>query len=111
VKYHPRMNAELAKELRIMRATMELSFQALAELYDIGESAVQSAVHGRTFRDAGGPIEPPGTREYWTKRQPARHGTTSMYSKGCRCEPCAEANRARCKDWRAEVNYAAPRGH
>jgi hypothetical protein len=111
VKYHPRINADTAKELRIMRATMQLSFQALAELYDVGESAVQSAVHGRTFPDAGGPIEPPGTCENWTKRKPAKHGSTSMYAKGCRCEPCAEANRERCKDWRAEVNYGSSRRH
>lgn len=29
------------------------------------------------------------------------HGLTGTYSKGCRCEPCVEANRAYKRDWYA----------
>lgn len=57
-------------------------------------TAVKNIVHGVTFRDAGGPVEPA------IPLQPAQHGSVTMYGYGCRCGACTAANKARCLEWR-----------
>jgi hypothetical protein len=103
--YKPKLSDDEARELRIMRATMMLSFQALADMYEITETTAQVIVHGKRYRDAGGPIEEVGTVEHWTKRKHAAHGSTSMYASGCRCAVCSEANKIRCRKWRKKTGY------
>jgi len=88
--------------MRVLRAAGLYSFAALAELYDVAVSTAERVVHGRTFPEAGGPVEPPGMRACWTRRRHPDHGDASMYARGCRCDRCSEANRVRCREWRAQ---------
>lgn len=60
----------------------------------ISLGAVRNIVHGVTFKNAGGPVEPVAVQAR------AVHGSTAMYGNGCRCPDCTAANKARCLAWR-----------
>jgi hypothetical protein len=98
-----------AKELRLLRATMDLSYAALGEMFGIHESNAAKVCHGFTHPDAGGPIEPVGGPEKWTKRHRPEHGEQSRYQAGCRCDLCSETNRVHCAEWRRKKTWKLSR--
>lgn len=100
-----KLTPEDAREMRLLRATMRLSYSTLGEMFGIHESNAAKVCHGFTHPNAGGPIEELHTTQHWNNRHHPEHGEQSMYQAGCRCEPCSQANRDRCKAWRKKVGY------
>ena len=96
MRYGRLLTPEEVRELRILRATTLATFAALGELYGVSESTVSYAVRGRTYLNAGGPVETVTAPQ----RYVSSHGTASRYTAGCRCPECTTANKASCRAWR-----------
>lgn len=107
--YPLKLTPDAAKEMRLLRATMRLSYATLGEMFEIHESNAAKVCHGLTHPDAGGPIEELHTTQYWNRRHHPEHGEQSKYQAGCRCDLCSKANSDRCKEWRKRVRYGTSR--
>lgn len=94
-RYGRHLSLEEARELRILRATVRSTVIALAELYGISETSAHDIIHGKTYRDAGGPVV-----ETAARRPLPPHRTPARYAAGCRCAECSEQNRERCLEYR-----------
>lgn len=53
-----------ARAARKLRATRRFSIRDLAAMYGISRSSMSYVVHGRTYKSAGGPIEPARSVKY-----------------------------------------------
>jgi hypothetical protein len=85
-----------AWEMRVLRATTNVSRDILADMYQVSKTAVGEIIRGRSYQAAGGPIEPLGMRGNRLK-----HGTAWGIQWGCTCELCREANAAKSRAYRA----------
>lgn len=83
-----------AWEIRVLRATAAPSREELAELYDVPRKIINDVLAGRTYAEAGGPLD-------GFNRRDLKHGTPAGVQRGCRCFPCAEANRVKVREYRA----------
>jgi hypothetical protein len=95
----PKLTADDAKEIRFLRLLQQCSFAAIAKEYNVSEQAVQGVVKGRSYPDAGGPIEPPGAFKASRVQNP-QHGSYYFWYRGCRCDICRDWNADRCAAWR-----------
>jgi hypothetical protein len=68
------MTSSHVRAARVLRAEYRMTVEELATMYRVSRSCMSSALRGKTYPDAGGPLDsgrnPPGT---WTgKKRPHR---------------------------------------
>lgn len=86
-----------ARDARVLRAS-GFTIADLADLYGLSPGSVSKLIHGRSYMDAGGPVQLSAPRK--GVKLPA-HGTPGRYSyHRCRCAACKAANAERCRKWR-----------
>lgn len=95
----PKLTPKDAEEIRFLRLLQGCSFAAIGKEYKVSAQAVQGVVKGRSFPDAGGPIEPPHAFKASRVQNPV-HGTYYYWARGCKCDLCRDWNADRCAAWR-----------
>jgi hypothetical protein len=97
----PILTDEDAYEIRILRNLTRCSQQEIADEYGVSRQAVAGILRGRSFKNAGGPLEQPGSFQASRIGPNPTHGRSYWYvSRGCRCDLCARWNADKAKEWR-----------